>query len=118
EPDVLLVDEVLAVGDAAFQRKCLGKIEEVSGSGRTVLLVSHNMGAIKALASRALWLENGAVKAMGDPRDLVNDYLAVSDFDRTGGIYTEAEIEKRRVRHEKYQHRLKLQSLTLRNTQG
>src|SRR2546421_5432871 len=65
EPDVLLVDEVLAVGDAAFQKKCLGKIEEVSGSGRTVMLVSHNMGAIKSLASKALWLEGGKVRALG-----------------------------------------------------
>ena len=118
EPDVLLVDEVLAVGDAAFQRKCLGKIEEVSGSGRTVLLVSHNMAAIKSLASTAVWLDRGMVRAIGDPRGLVNDYLSVSDIDRSGGFVDEPEIDARRVRHEKYLHKLKLRSVTLRNSEG
>jgi lipopolysaccharide transport system ATP-binding protein len=76
EPEVLLVDEVLAVGDAAFQRKCLGKMGEVSGEGRTVLLVSHNMSAITSLASRCLWLDQGRVRELGDPAQIVADYLS------------------------------------------
>jgi lipopolysaccharide transport system ATP-binding protein len=75
EPEILIVDEVLAVGDAAFQRKCLGKMGEVSGEGRTVLLVSHNMSAITALATRCLWLDAGRVRALGPARDTVAAYL-------------------------------------------
>jgi lipopolysaccharide transport system ATP-binding protein len=76
EPEVLIVDEVLAVGDAEFQRKCLGKMGEVSGHGRTVLLVSHNMSAITSLADRCLWLEHGQVRALGDASRVVADYLS------------------------------------------
>jgi lipopolysaccharide transport system ATP-binding protein len=76
EPEVLIVDEVLAVGDAAFQRKCLGKMGEVSGHGRTILLVSHNMSAITSLADRCLWLEQGRVRALGDASRVVADYLS------------------------------------------
>ena len=75
EPEILIVDEVLAVGDASFQRKCLGKMGEVSGHGRTVLLVSHNMSAITALADRCLWLDAGSVKRMGHPSEVVAEYL-------------------------------------------
>jgi homopolymeric O-antigen transport system ATP-binding protein len=76
EPEVLIVDEVLAVGDAAFQRKCLGKMGEVSGHGRTVLLVSHNMSAITSLANRCLWLEQGRVRDLGDATRVVAEYLS------------------------------------------
>ena len=76
EPDILIVDEVLAVGDAQFQRKCLGKMGEVSGEGRTVLLVSHNMAAVTALATRVLWLEQGHVRRIGEPSDAVAAYLS------------------------------------------
>ena len=76
EPEILIVDEVLAVGDAAFQRKCLGKMGEVSGAGRTVLLVSHNMSAITSLADRCLWLDQGRIRELGDPAQIVTEYLA------------------------------------------
>ena len=77
DPEILIVDEVLAVGDAEFQRKCLGKMDEVARrAGRTVLVVSHNMGTVKSLCSRGIWLENGAVREMGDPQDLTGRYLA------------------------------------------
>ena len=75
EPEILVVDEVLAVGDAAFQRKCLGKMGEVSGEGRTVLLVSHNMSAITSLSSRCLWLDAGRIRTSGVPTDVVSAYL-------------------------------------------
>jgi lipopolysaccharide transport system ATP-binding protein len=76
EPEILIVDEVLAVGDASFQRKCLGKMGEVSGEGRTVLLVSHNMSAITSLADRCLWLDGGEVAALGPPGEIVAAYLS------------------------------------------
>jgi lipopolysaccharide transport system ATP-binding protein len=75
EPEILIVDEVLAVGDAAFQRKCLGKMGEVSDEGRTVLLVSHNMSAITSLASSCLWLDAGCVRQIGAPAEVVSAYL-------------------------------------------
>ncbi|RME47458.1 MAG: ABC transporter ATP-binding protein, partial [Chloroflexi bacterium] len=65
EPEILLVDEVLAVGDAAFQKKCLGKMGDVAKEGRTVLFVSHNMAAITSLCQRAIWLEEGKIKEDG-----------------------------------------------------
>jgi lipopolysaccharide transport system ATP-binding protein len=76
EPDILVVDEVLAVGDAAFQKKCLGKMREVSGQhGRTVLFVSHNMAAIEALCSRALLLDSGQLGRDGLAFEVVKDHL-------------------------------------------
>ena len=76
EPEVLLVDEVLAVGDAAFQRKCLGKMSDVAASGRTVVFVSHNMDAVLRLCTRALLLEHGRVAESGPSADVVAGYLA------------------------------------------
>jgi lipopolysaccharide transport system ATP-binding protein len=75
EPEILLVDEVLAVGDASFQKKCLGKMGQVSHEGRTILFVSHNMAAVKALCSRAVLIGDGAVIASGAVADVVDDYL-------------------------------------------
>jgi lipopolysaccharide transport system ATP-binding protein len=76
EPEILIVDEVLAVGDASFQRKCLGKMGEVSGEGRTVLLVSHNMAAITSLATSCLWLDAGRIREAGSPPSVVASYLS------------------------------------------
>jgi lipopolysaccharide transport system ATP-binding protein len=75
EPEILLVDEVLAVGDASFQKKCLGKMGQVSREGRTILFVSHNMAAIKALCSRAILMKDGTVSASGTVADVVDEYL-------------------------------------------
>ena len=74
EPEILLVDEVLSVGDAAFQKKCLGKMGDVAKEGRTVLFVSHNMGAIRSLCGRAIWLDNGQIVKMGATDEVVRDY--------------------------------------------
>jgi lipopolysaccharide transport system ATP-binding protein len=77
EPEILIVDEVLAVGDAEFQKKCLGKMKSVSSAeGRTVLFVSHNMTAINTLCTRALLLAGGALETMGTPDAVVQAYLA------------------------------------------
>jgi homopolymeric O-antigen transport system ATP-binding protein len=75
EPEILIVDEVLAVGDAQFQRKCLGKMEDVGKEGRTVLFVSHNMSAIQSLCTKAIRMESGAVAGQGSVSDQIGDYL-------------------------------------------
>jgi len=74
-PDILIVDEVLAVGDAEFQTKCLGKMGEITKAGRTVLFVSHNMAAVQSLCTSALLLNNGEITATGDTRSIVEKYL-------------------------------------------
>lgn len=92
ETDILIIDEVLAVGDAAFQRKCLGKMEDVSQQGRTLLFVSHNMAAVETLCNRAVLLSGGKVVDVGDTRRIVEAYsqtwrqgVALSDrHDRSG----------------------------------
>ena len=76
EPDILLVDEVLAVGDLEFQRKCIGKMGRVAGEGRTVLFVSHNMAAVRTLCRSAMVLEAGQVVREGDPGECVAYYVA------------------------------------------
>jgi len=75
QPEILIVDEVLAVGDAAFQKKCLGKMEDVAGHGRTVLFVSHNMATVTTLCSRAVLLDNGSLVESGPTREIVDAYL-------------------------------------------
>jgi lipopolysaccharide transport system ATP-binding protein len=79
EPEILLVDEVLAVGDVAFQKKCLGKMGDVAKQGRTVLFVSHNMATIQSLCNSCLLIKNGALEAEGEPAQMV-------------ALYTEAEL--------------------------
>ncbi len=78
DSEILIVDEVLAVGDAEFQRKCMGTMGNVAKEGRTVLFVSHNMGAITELCSRVLWIEEGRLKLDGNPQDVVTKYLLSS----------------------------------------
>jgi len=75
EPEILLVDEVLAVGDATFQKKCIGKMGDIAHEGRTVLFVSHNMGAIGQLCKRTVWLDGGQVKKIGPTYEIIHDYL-------------------------------------------
>jgi lipopolysaccharide transport system ATP-binding protein len=75
DTEIMMVDEVLAVGDMAFQKKCLGKMGDVAKAGRTVLLVSHNMLAVKSLCQRAIWLDEGQLKEIGESNQIVSDYL-------------------------------------------
>jgi lipopolysaccharide transport system ATP-binding protein len=79
DPDILVIDEVLAVGDAEFQKKCLGKLQEVAGHGRTVLFVSHNLGAVARLCNRAILLENGKCIMDASVDETVNTYLSSTD---------------------------------------
>ncbi len=83
EPEILIVDEVLAVGDAAFQKKCLGKMQQVAGSGRTVLLVSHNLVSIQQLCTRIVHLQDGHLAGEGDPAEQIRRYM--------GTLMTQAE---------------------------
>ena len=86
EPEILLVDEVLAVGDAEFQKKCLGKMGEITKQGaRTIIFISHNMAAINQLCDRVLLLENGHIKKNDTPESVVSEYLR--DLTHQGGIW-------------------------------
>lgn len=78
EPEILVIDEVLAVGDATFQKKCLGKLDEVAKRGRTVLFVSHNMVAVQSLCSRAVWLDSGEIQSQGSAKEVISQYLKAS----------------------------------------
>jgi len=75
EPEVLIVDEVLAVGDVAFQKKCLGKMRDVGQKGRTVIFVSHDMNAITRLCDRVIWIKDGKLRLDGAAKDVVGEYL-------------------------------------------
>ena len=78
EPEILLVDEVLAVGDISFQRKCLGKMKEVSNTGRTIVFVSHQMNQIRRLCTRVLWVDDGTVRESGTTAAVVGSYEAAT----------------------------------------
>ena len=81
EPEILIVDEVLAVGDAEFQKKCLGKMGDVASQGRTVLFVSHNMVAVQTLCRRAILLRNGQLAGQGEPAQMIAEYLQDFTFE-------------------------------------
>jgi lipopolysaccharide transport system ATP-binding protein len=88
EPEILIVDEVLAVGDTQFQKKCLGKMSEVAGGGRTVLFVSHNTSAIETLCSRSIFLVSGSLAAVGPTDDVVSLYFDQHTAPSSIGRYT------------------------------
>jgi lipopolysaccharide transport system ATP-binding protein len=99
ESEILIVDEVLAVGDAEFQKKCLGKMKEVSTSGgRTVLFVSHNMAAIQQLCSKAIYLKDGRLEFKGDVAEGMNVYY---NSMRSGGATKELLFKRRKTSHKK-----------------
>jgi lipopolysaccharide transport system ATP-binding protein len=79
EPEILIIDEVLAVGDAEFQRRCLGKMSDVTGHGRTVLFVSHNLAALRSLCTRAVWLDAGRIAAEGPSAEVLDAYLEAAE---------------------------------------
>jgi lipopolysaccharide transport system ATP-binding protein len=84
DPEVLLIDEVLAVGDAAFQKKCLGKMGEAAQEGRTVVFVSHNMASVRDLCPRAIWIDSGNIIASGVTSEIVDSYLQSGRKETTG----------------------------------
>jgi lipopolysaccharide transport system ATP-binding protein len=93
-PDILLVDEVLAVGDADFQKKCLDVMDGLRTSGRTVLFVSHNMTAVESLCSRCIWIEAGKLRADGEARSVVAEYMRTFARSSSGIVNLES-IESR-----------------------
>ncbi len=94
EPDILLVDEVLAVGDMAFQQKCLGKMGEVAKQGRTVLFVSHQLSAIAQLCSRALLIHQGSIVKEGDPKRVIDYYMNEALSGSDNGFMASAHSDK------------------------
>jgi lipopolysaccharide transport system ATP-binding protein len=83
DPEILIVDEVLAVGDANFQKKCLGKMDDVTKSGRTVLLVTHSMPMISQLCEHAILLTNGRLNKMGPAQEVIESYNAMCGVEST-----------------------------------
>ncbi len=91
EPEILIIDEVLAVGDAEFQKKCIGKMQDVSKSGRTILFVSHNMSAVNSLCNRCIYLKNGKIVNIGETGAIVNQYLSNENVNLTKQVWKEQE---------------------------
>jgi homopolymeric O-antigen transport system ATP-binding protein len=91
ESEILLLDEVLAVGDAAFQKRCLGKMEEVAGAGRTIVFVSHNLASIARFCTSCVWLDQGRIRERGDAETLVGRYLAAEVLDAGEIAYPDSE---------------------------
>jgi homopolymeric O-antigen transport system ATP-binding protein len=119
EPDVLLVDEVLSVGDASFQKRCLGKMGEVSRGGRTILLVTHNMAAIKSLTRTAVWLHKGRLREQGNSADVANRYLATAGVEvESRTVYDEAYVEAKRVQLDGFRGEVRLKSVAVKDAGG
>jgi homopolymeric O-antigen transport system ATP-binding protein len=94
EPEILLIDEVLAVGDAAFQKKCLGKMDQVANAGRTILFVSHNLAAVQQLTRTSLLLEHGQVAALGPTPEVLARYLR-GQLDHSTTVYEVADAPRK-----------------------
>lgn len=118
EPEVLIVDEVLAVGDAEFTQKAIGKMKDISkGNGRTVLFVSHNMAAIKSLCTRALLMENGMISAQGTPDEMVEKYLEINSSEyRSEAFHPDVDLNSHRKRDTIFLRSAKLSTSELRIT--
>lgn len=110
EAEVLMVDEVLAVGDAEFQRKCIGKMSELTGQGRTVLFVSHNMAAVQGLCHRTLLIDGGKLAAEGETNDVIARYLALAGGGRQACSVNLSHHERRRPGSEVIVRSLSLES--------
>ncbi len=76
EPEILVVDEVLAVGDAEFQKKCLDKMGQVAHGGRTVLFVSHQLASVRTMCNTVIWIQRGSIRQSGPPEAMISDYLS------------------------------------------
>lgn len=111
EPEILVVDEVLAVGDAAFQKKCLGKMEQAGTEGRTILFVSHNMAMISSLCDKAIQLENGHLIAQGSSESVILSYA-------TSGKNSPASVDYRHSRRHIGDHYAELRAADIRDEQG
>src|SRR5207302_2660418 len=90
DPEILIVDEVLAVGDQAFQRKCIGRMGEIAASGRTVLLVSHDLPMLAKLCNSTIWLDRGRVRESGIPGEVISHYC--EEATRSGNAVAHASL--------------------------
>ena len=111
EPEILLVDEVLAVGDAEFQKKCLAKMGDVASEGRTVLFVSHNMAAVNQLCSRAMLLRQGGIDRSGEVQPITNAYLSE-------GVSHEASVDLEQLQARRGTGALRFTAAQVRNRKG
>ena len=117
EPEILLIDEVLAVGDVSFQRKCLGKMNDISHAGRTVLFVSHNLAAISSICNSAIFIDNGTIKNIGKSEEIIDYYLETGKQSGTmhnNGIFDLSDI----VRQADYGSDVRIETLIVRNSKG
>lgn len=109
EPEILIVDEVLAVGDAEFQKKCLGRMEDVSrNDGRTILFVSHNMAAVSNLCGSSIFMRNGMLQSIGRTDQIIEEYISYGKFN--SGQVLEADIQYTRKSSQAYFNSIKLLS--------
>ncbi|MEL6579497.1 MAG: ABC transporter ATP-binding protein [Cyanobacteria bacterium J06621_12] len=108
EPEILIIDEVLAVGDSAFQQKCLGKMQEVGQDGRTVIFVSHNMATVKQLCNKACLLANGTLIDQGEPGKMIVNYMENT-------VTSKTEDGQRNYQHIKGDRRAEITNITLNN---
>jgi len=115
EPEILLVDEVLAVGDVAFQKKCLGKMGDVSRKGRTVLFVSHNLAAVSNLCPQAILLKEGLLVKRGKADDVISKYLRFTEDD---GPFTAYNINEKVIREHQSNEELKIRGIELLDLKG
>jgi len=109
ETDILIIDEVLAVGDSSFQEKCLGKMHELAQSGKTVLFVSHNMQSISSLCTRVIWIDEGKVIADGNPEEIIKKYF------KTIKQSSSSDINLNQVRHRGGDGIIKFSNIKLRD---
>ncbi len=119
DADILLVDEVLAVGDIAFQRKCLGKMQEQTASeGRTVLFVSHNLASIKALTRRCIWLEHGGVRDFGPTESVFRDYILEASSGSDAGVTDLSDITRGRPSAKHFDQKVTFERVELYDADG
>ncbi|MFN8692534.1 MAG: ABC transporter ATP-binding protein, partial [Cyclobacteriaceae bacterium] len=97
DPEILVIDEVLAVGDMEFQKKCLGKMESVAKQGRTVLFVSHNMTAVSNLCSRVIWLSKGCILKNGSTSSVISDYIKGVSGDAYSSVWRASQMLDKKI---------------------
>lgn len=113
DPEILLVDEVLAVGDAAFQRKCMDKILALKREGRVIVLVSHDMDLVQSLCHRLIWFEGGSVRAIGETNHVIVEYMR----EVAGAAATELSRKNRKILEEGGEKKLRITEVFLLNTE-
>lgn len=118
EPEILLVDEALAVGDTSFRHRCMRKVHELRDRGVTIVFVSHSVADVKAIGERVLWLSHGRAMALGDPDTVVNRYLAAMTEAPSGNLGVSAPLEIRNVDHRRGDGRAEILGMAVTNEFG